>query len=120
MVGAVSNTDYATTSTGGVVKVNSARGLNIGVSEAGVIGIEPAQDANIKAGNLTFNPICPIRQHIAVFYGLAKAAGADEKDSTLALGTYSTAAKNAIQTMLGIEKEMLLEVCLDKLMQSVI
>ena len=38
---------------------------------------------------------------LATFYGLAKAAGHDEKDSTLPVGTYTEDAKSAISDMLN-------------------
>lgn len=42
------------------------------------------------------------KQHESTFYGLAKAAGHDEKNSTLPVGEYTEEAKIAIQKMLGI------------------
>lgn len=48
-------------------------------------------------------PITPFKQDESVFYGLAKAAGHDEKDSTLSFGTYTNEAKTAIQSMLGVD-----------------
>ena len=42
------------------------------------------------------------QQHESVFYGLAKIAGHDEKDSTLPVGTYTPEAKSAIKQMLSI------------------
>ena len=40
-------------------------------------------------------------QHFAAFYGLAKAAGSDEKNSTLPVGQYTETAKSAINEMLN-------------------
>lgn len=99
----VANIPMASSSVYGVVKV-SGRGLNINVNDNGLIGIEPAQEPNIKAENLSFNPITPTTQHIATFYGLARAAGdRTQKSSENAVGTYTAEAKSAIHTMLGID-----------------
>ena len=48
------------------------------------------------------NAIYQGNQHEATFYGLAKVAGHDEASSTEPLGTYTPAAKGAIQSMLGV------------------
>ena len=42
-----------------------------------------------------------MNQNEAAFYGLAKAAGADEKNSALPVGQYTDTAKSAIRTMIG-------------------
>ena len=44
-----------------------------------------------------------MQQHKSTFYGLAKAAGADEKNSTLPVGQYTDNAKASIKAMLGIQ-----------------
>ena len=67
----------------------------------GTIITAPAGDAHIKAGSQAYRIIAPSRQHLAAFYGLAKAAGHDEKNSANSVGTYTDEAKAAIQTMLG-------------------
>lgn len=101
----VSETDYATETTGGVIKVKaSTNGL---VMSNGILMTSPADSSTIKSagtGNYpTFRPIVPRYQHEAVFYGLAKVAGADEKNSTNAVGTYTDTAKTAIKSMLGVQ-----------------
>lgn len=63
--------------------------------------MDSAVDSDIKAGNVS-KPIIVSRQEKSVFYGLAKAAGADMALSSNPVGTYTDAAKSAIQTMLGI------------------
>jgi len=93
----VANVPYATNSVPGVVKV--VNGLTIGSD--GNLSTQRANDSQIKAGTQAYNPIDPAHQHTSAFYGLAKAAGADEKDSTLPIGTYTETAKTAIRTMLG-------------------
>jgi hypothetical protein len=57
--------------------------------------------AQIKAGEIEQIAIVPPYQHAAAFYGLAKAAGSDEKNSTLPLGQYTENAKSAIHEMLN-------------------
>ena len=83
----------------GVVKVSNYRGLQF---EHGELCTLPANTTHIKSGVTGYAPIIPLNQHVSVFYGLAKAAGADEKDSTLAVGNYTDEAKDKIQTMLGV------------------
>ena len=61
-----------------------------------------ALDNAIKEGKGTYSPLTPSNQQVSTFYGLAKAAGSDEKNSTLPVGQYTDNAKEAIQSMLGI------------------
>lgn len=96
----IANIPLASGSTLGVVKTG---GMGIAVnSNNGEIYVVKATDAHIKSASANFQPIVPSNQHQAVFYGLAKAAGYDEKNSEELVGTYSTEAKAAIQTMLGV------------------
>ena len=64
--------------------------------------INKASMQQSKAGTTNDAFISCYNQHFSTFYGLAKAAGHDEKDSTLAVGTYSDEAKTAIQDMLDV------------------
>ncbi len=64
--------------------------------------VNRALSAQIKAGTQTYYPITPVAQHEATFYGLAKAAGSNEKNSTLPMGQYTDAAKMVILNMLGV------------------
>lgn len=96
---AVHKTDYATSSNAGVVSVYSGDGISI---SNGAIYINRADSSQIKAGESKLRPIVPYNQHESTFYGLAKAAGADMASSNNAVGTYTDAAKGAIQNMLGI------------------
>lgn len=64
--------------------------------------ILPANSTQIKDETHNYRPITPAKQHESTFYGLAKAAGSDEKNSTLPVGQYTDAAKIAIQKMLGV------------------
>ena len=100
MIGAVGNTDYATNSKGGVVKVDSSYGILI---SSGTLRLNTAS-SSIKAGTVDYLPIVPKYQHTSVFYGLAKAAGdSTQSSSSNAVGTYTATAKAKIQTMLGVE-----------------
>ncbi len=97
----VANIPKASSSTFGVIKAGTDFGTNVNAN--GVLYLYTAGEATIKSGSHSYQAIPPSRQHRSVFYGLAKAAGHDEKDSTLELGTYSEEAKTAIQTMLGVD-----------------
>ena len=97
----VASIPTSTNSQYGVIKY-SADGFNgLGTSSSGNTYIYRATSAQIKTGTTLYNPIVPSNQHESAFYGLAKAAGADEKDSTLSVGTYTETAKTAIRNMLG-------------------
>ena len=95
----VANVPLAAQNTPGAVKVNSSYGITI-IDDT--IRIAAASSNTLKNGTNGFSPVCSIRQHESTFYGLAKAAGSDEKDSTLPVGQYTEAAKTAIQKMLGV------------------
>ena len=75
------------------------RGLEL-VNDA--ITIRPATETQIKSATNYYCPVGPARQHISVFYGLAKAAGdSTQAASENAVGTYTTDAQGAIRTMIG-------------------
>lgn len=102
MVGAVGNEDYATSSTGGTVKVNASYGLDI---NSGNIRIKTAtfNECKNQTGSTGYQPITVYNQHYASFYGLATAAGdTTQKSSSNAVGTYTDNAKASIKSMLGI------------------
>ena len=88
----------ATNQTPGVVIANGSYGFDI---INNYLALHDAESFEIKDGTRYHRPISTNSQHQAAFYGLAKAAGADEKDSTLSVGTYTETAKSAIRTMLG-------------------
>ena len=97
----VANIPVADVDTLGAVKVNANYGVKLYGNQ---LTINQALDSHIKSGSgsLTPNrPITPDKQHMSVFYGLAKAAGADEKNSTLPVGQYTESAKSAISSMLN-------------------
>lgn len=97
----VRNTDYATTSKAGVVKVDPNNGISI-LPMLNTLTVIGALSDMIKAGVHSSRPIVPNRQHEATFYGLAKAAGdTTQSESDNAVGTYTDKAKTAIKTMIG-------------------
>lgn len=102
----VKRTDYATASRGGTVKINDEFGLKMLAQSgvlAGILTINAATSAEVKAGNNSTKPLSTLRQHESTFYGLAKAAGdATQAQSVNPVGTYTPDAKTAIQTMLGV------------------
>lgn len=86
----------------GIAKLSANNNTGgLATDSTGVIYIDRATSVLIKTGTNRFRPIAPDLQHESVFYGLAKAAGADEKDSTLPIGTYTEDAKSAISDMLN-------------------
>ena len=96
----VANVPKASSSVLGVMRVGS--GL---ISNAGGEVYIPNPNVNtIKAGNGNYSAVTIGHQHESTFYGLAKAAGSDEKNSALPVGQYTDAAKEAIQSMLGVSQ----------------
>ena len=100
LVDGVANIPIANGDTFGIVKTNTAAGIDIN-GTTGKLRIASANGSEIRAGTSPYRPITPSNQDQSTFYGLAKAAGSDEKDSTLPVGQYTDAAKSAIQTMLN-------------------
>lgn len=100
----VANVPIASNANFGVVKVQPYNGLRINASNW--LETAEAETKEVKTGQAHFKPIAPVRQHESTFYGLAKAAGHDEKNSTLPVGQYTPEAKEAIQSMLGIDEAM--------------
>ena len=95
----VANVPKASNSALGVVGINSVLGISINGS--GQLFLSTSSDPIIKAGANQYYAISPYRQHLATFYGLAKSAGHDEKNSTLPVGQYTEEAKSAISDMLN-------------------
>ena len=96
----VANVPMASETDLGVAKFGASYG--VAISSAGQAYVSQASAAQVKAGTAGFKPIAPEHQHEAAFYGLTKAAGVDMANSSNAVGTYTDAAKVAIQKMLGI------------------
>ena len=75
----------------GAVKVHSDDGLTVSQT-SGRLATLKASDARCKTGNNNYTPIVPANQHRAVYFGLAKAAGADMANVTgETLGIYPEA-----------------------------
>jgi len=97
--GFVKFTDYATSSTPGVMIVRPYDGHQV---LQGRLIHKPAASHTIKNGTDANDPIVSSNQHESAFYGLAKAAGdTTQSASDNAVGTYTDDAKSAIRTMLG-------------------
>lgn len=94
----IQKTDIATQSTAGLVKVLDNG--NVTFNEKNQLVLTLAGTAVVKTGQ-SDHPISVTHQHEAAFYGLAKAAGQDMKNSGNAVGTYTTEAASAIRTMIG-------------------
>lgn len=95
----VAEIPFGNGSTPGVFKINP----NYGIGEYnGTLTVNGATSSEIKAGNNSTKAVSAYRQHESTFYGLAKAAGVDMKNSDNAVGTYTDEAKTAIKTMIGV------------------
>ena len=99
----VANIPVAAYNVLGATKLAMNSGLSGVWADRGTLYIDRATAAQIKASDQRFRPITPTVQDASTFYGLAKAAGHDEKNSTLPVGQYTEEAKTAIRTMLGLE-----------------
>lgn len=98
----VANIPVASSSALGVVQTDATKGIE--ATSAGLLQIRPASDSDIKGGANQSKPIVSSIQHRSTFYGLAKAAGdSTQSSSSNAVGTYTDAAKAAIQAMLGAQ-----------------
>ena len=101
----VANVPVASISTYGVARVNRNMGVGIMTSGGNIGTLELIGSASsaIKNGTNSYTAIVPARQHEAVFYGLAKAAGdTSQSVSSNTVGTYTDEAKTAIQNMLDV------------------
>ena len=96
----VANVPVATTSTGGLGVVQPFVNSFV-VDSAGQLRIAFAAYSHVKEGTNDYRPITSAKEHAAAFYGFAKAAGSDEKNSTLPVGQYTESAKSAISQMLN-------------------
>ena len=98
----VANIPLASQNNLGISRPNAYGGITI--NDAGQLNIACATVAEIKTGTNAYKPLTPNYQHHSVFYGLAKAAGdSTQAASDNAVGIYTTEAKAAIHTMLGID-----------------
>ena len=102
----VSQTDYATDSVGGVVKLlpNNMSGIIMNaLATPGAIAVIHPNAADIKAGTDVAKSLNVMNLHIATFYGLSKVAGVDLANETVTLGTYPATSQAAIKSMLGVQ-----------------
>ena len=95
----VANIPYGSNDNYGLLKASSTNGI---FASGGVLSINNASESDIKGGTEELKPLTPNREHMAVFYGLTKAAGVDMSSSTNEIGTYTDEAKTAIKQMLGV------------------
>ena len=96
----IANIPVATNDNLGVVRTNSTYGIYV---TNGTLAINNASESDIKSGTNSAKPLTPNREHMSVFYGLAKASGdTTQSASDNTVGTYTDGAKSAIQTMLGV------------------
>ena len=86
----------------GLFKISNLSGLS--VANDGSLSVYRATPTEVKSGAVATRYLSPNLSNYSTFYGLAKAAGYDEKNSNLPLGTYSEEAKTAIRTMLGLQE----------------
>lgn len=95
----VANVPVASGTTPGVARVYAGYGFRI---VGDYLRTNPASAATIKGGGDPDYLLVPYNQHIAVFYGLAKAAGAHMASiASTTVGVYPEAQKSAISTMLN-------------------
>lgn len=95
----VANVPMASTNSLGVVGIGSAFGIK--VNENGRLYLDSAGVNAVKSGNVPYSPITVMNQHQSVFYGLAKAAGADMASSSNPVGQFTDDAKSKISDMLN-------------------
>ena len=100
----VANVPIAGNDVLGLVKVASD-GATTGIvlNPSNYLRISPATSSEIKLGTAIYKTVGVNKQKEATFYSLAKAAGdTTQSSSSNSVGTYTDAAKIAIQKMLGI------------------
>lgn len=96
----VANIPYGSNDNYGLLKASSTNGI---LASGGVLSINNASESDIKGGTEELKPLTPNREHMATFYGLAKASGdSTQSASSNAVGTYTDSAKTAIKNMLGV------------------
>lgn len=94
----IANVPLASSNEFGVIKL----GDTLSINAANKVNAKSSSSTVVKIGAASGSFITPEHQHEATFYGLAKAAGHNEKDSAESLGTYTDEAKTAIQNMLDV------------------
>lgn len=95
---------------GTVMVANGSHGLAL--NNYGRLMVSGATSESIKSGSSAsvYNPITVSKQNESVFYGLAQASGDTTQSlSENAVGTYTSSAKTAIRTMLGVDTASILQ-----------
>lgn len=96
----VANIPYGSNDNYGLLKASSTNGI---FASGGVLSINNASESDIKGGTEELKPLTPNREHMATFYGLAKASGdSTQPQSDNTVGEYTSEAKTAIKNMLGV------------------
>lgn len=95
----VANIPNATSTTLGVSKID---GVGIRKNAENKLYLYSGNTSDVKNGSYKTVAVTFGTQHESAFYGLAKIAGHDEKNSSLPAGQYTPEAKGAIQSMLGV------------------
>ena len=114
-VGAVSDVqiDSLTAVSSGIANIPVASSSELGVIKVGAefviaskqLRLKPADSTDIKTGTSERRPISVMRQHEAVFYGLAKAAGdSTQSASSNTVGVYTETAKSKISDMFNVSE----------------
>lgn len=85
------------------VNFNIGYTMGIGFNKgSNVMYLSSAPEVQVKEGTYMYRAIVPGNQHMATFYGLAKAAGdSTQAESSNAVGVYTDNAKTAIRSMIG-------------------
>lgn len=98
----VANMPKASTTVFGAASILSNGGIIL--NSEGRLFISSPSETQIRTGTGTYLPLVAPKQHLSVFYGLAKAAGdTTQSQSSNAVGAYTDEAKTAIKAMLGVQ-----------------
>ena len=84
----------------GVAQINIGNGLRTANNDTRAIMIRDSNQGQIRTRS-TETVLTPDQQHLAVYYGLAYAAGDTTQQNVTTLGAYTEDAKSAISEMLG-------------------
>lgn len=98
----VANIPPTGASQNGYCRIDSSYGIN--ANAYGRLYVQKPTEETIKWGEHQYMPIVPYNQHLAVWAGLAKAAGIDIANvSGISVGQYPANVQAAIQAMFGVE-----------------
>ena len=97
----VANVQLASSSAFGVAKADGTN-QGVGINNNGVLILETTTDNAHKIGTSNKRAVIIEKQHVATFYGLAKAAGdSTQASSSNSVGTYTETAQSKISDMLN-------------------